>query len=169
MPVIPAPVAITSKVAEAANYELVYELDIATQNDFTSTVPYTVDNAAAYTPGSFLRIAYFLELDGEWVWTSMDAFESNAALIGVPSTTAHFHQGPVGNLNVAASPGSGVTDRTGSSTGNIEFWPSSYSQGNTVGVPNANAGTFDFGDEGGNTSDGHGSFQIHNHDLDLLD
>ena len=44
----------------------------------------------------------------------------------------------------------------------MEFWPYNYTPNNQAGIPNANSGTFDFGDQfdkGGN----YGSMQIHNY------
>ena len=66
-------------------------------------------------------------------------------------------------MNAFSSAGAGVTNGIGIATGNIEMWPSNYNGNNTIGIPGAaNHPTFDFGDGGANTTDGYGSFQIHN-------
>ncbi|WP_425614988.1 autotransporter-associated beta strand repeat-containing protein [Anatilimnocola sp. NA78] len=164
-------------VPEASGYSLALE-----HNNLPSSVngaanfPYTLNNTTSI--GAFDRIAYYLELEGganaptrEFVYVSMDAFTSNINQIGVPAApTKWAFQQFVSNMNVFASANSGVTNGTGLATGNIEIWPSNYNGTNSFNVPNAssiagNAG-FDFGDGGFNTSDGHGSFQIHNFDLD---
>ena len=160
---IPAPVTITSKVPEAAEFELVYELDIAARNDFTLSVPYTIDNAAAHAPGSFWRVAYFLELDGEWVWASMDAFTPNVAGLGVPAATAQFQQRRVGRLNVAASSGTGVASRQGSAKGNIEFWNTNYAKNLSGVVPGGLGTLFDSNDTPAATGS-YGSMQVHDWD-----
>lgn len=63
----------------------------------------------------------------------------------------------------------GVATGTSITTGNIEFWPSDYNATNAANVPNASATAFDFGDGGATATpgnNGHGSFQIHNYDID---
>lgn len=63
---------------EFADYTLVY--DLALPDDMgtgvSGTPPYTTNNSGAITPGSFDRIAYYLELDDgsgpQFVWVSMD-------------------------------------------------------------------------------------------------
>lgn len=157
---LPAPAVITSKVPEAAGYNLVYELDIAVRNDFTAVVPYTIDNTAAHATGSFWRVAYFLELDGEWVWVSMDAFTENPALLGAPATLEHFQQRSVSDLNVAASPGAGVAARTGSSGGNIEFWNRNYSRTASGSLTGGSSSLFDSNDTV-SASGNYGSMQVH--------
>ena len=68
-------------------------------------------------------------------------------------------------MNVASNV-PGIVTGTGLPGGNIEFWRSNYATDNLAGVPNANAATYDCGDNAGGPSGGgtYGSFQLHNHD-----
>ena len=156
-----------ANVPEAANFVLIYQLPIPNNAGFNgSSVPYTIDNSLSVTY-PFDRIAYYMELDTgsglKYVYVSMNAFTTNATKIGVPNTgSGEFYQQNVANMNVVSN-FAGITTGTAISTGNLEFWPSNYGQSNDAGVPNANAGTFDFGDGGANTSAGYGSMQIHNY------
>lgn len=163
-----------SNVPEASSFNLVYEFDIPVNSPGWNSTPvaYTVDNSAGIIPGSFTRIAYYLELVSltgattNWVYVSMDAFTTNAAKIGVPNVASgefynHFNT-PVSNANIYSNNG-GITPATGTNTVNLEFWPSNYGQGNDYGVPGADGGAFDFGDGSASTGDGHACMQIHNY------
>lgn len=158
-----------TNVAEASDYIMVYESDgIPTGVNDNNPFPYSRDNSA--TVQSFDKIAYYMELDTgsglEWVYVSMDAFTTDVGQIGVPTGASPWvYQQVVGNMNVYASAGAGVTTGTGIATGNIEIWPSNYGGSDGIGIPNATS-EFDFGDSGASTSHGYGSFQIHNHDID---
>jgi len=156
-------------VPEAAGYTLVYSLSIPNSASFSSSgVPYSVDNSTAITPGSFNRIAYYLELQSgsgtpQWVYVSVDSFVDSAALIGVPtSASGEFYQMDLSGMDIYSDV-PGIVTGTGLSTGNIEFWPSNYSPSNSAGVPNASSGTYDWGDGGASTSTGYGSMQIANY------
>jgi hypothetical protein len=182
-------------ISEFANYREVYRLPIPTgtpvggwNNAGALTAAYTVNNASTIPQGSFTRVAYYMELSGAtnttnfpngWVWVSFDSsgFTNRADLTGVPSTTStEFYQQNVSNMTVVSNVPS-IVQGTGIATGNVEFWPSNYTEANTRAagnggpVPNAagdltgNTG-FDFGDGGAGTSSGHGSMQVHNYDLD---
>src|SRR2546422_334526 len=88
-----------SNVPEAGSYSLVYTLPIPnsapnrTADPLTywnfAGAPYSVDNSGTIVPGSFSRIAYYLELDNgsglKYVYVSMDAFTTLANKIGVPT------------------------------------------------------------------------------------
>ncbi len=165
-----------ANVPEAAGYSLIYELPIPNNANFSTTVPYTVNNSAGWTQ-TFDRIAYYLELTSatygsQWVYASMDAFTTDVTKIGVPK--GQLFQRAVASMNVFSN-AAGVATGTGISTGNIEFWSSNYgaakssanSPPNQVPSPtNASDSVFDFGDSGGGTGTGHGSMQIHNYDVD---
>ena len=70
-------------IPDAEGYELVYSLAIPTNPVYRNAKPlYSVDNHQSFS--SFSRIAYYLELDDDYVWVSMDAFTSDARKIGVP-------------------------------------------------------------------------------------
>jgi hypothetical protein len=160
-----------SNVPEAAGYQLVYTLPIPGAAAFKNTtpVPYSVNNAASV--GSFDRVAYYMELDNgsglRWVYASMDAFEPVASRIGLPHNVDNpvIHRQVVSNMNVSASSGVNVTPGTGIQTGYLEMWPSNY--GGNVGPLIPTGGSdFDWNDTGGDIVAGHGSFQIHNYDVD---
>ncbi len=152
-----------STVPEAAQYRLIYDLDLnKLKGDSTA---YTTD--VSRDAGEFSRVAYFLELgEGEtptqWIWVSMDAFTKDAAMIGVPSHMLGtlFHQG-VKNMTVQSTVES-IKNGSGFD-GWVEFWPSNYTQKNSQNVPNASDTTFDWGDTpAAATGAGYGSMQVHN-------
>jgi lysophospholipase L1-like esterase len=156
-----------AKVPEAEGYQLAYSLDIpAAGNMQGGTGAFTYQKNYGAALGSFTRVAYYMELqktgDAEptYVWTSMDAFTTNGARVGVP--TSWLFQQQVANMNVFSN-APGVTTGTGIATGNIEFWPSNYNQSNAINIPGASAANFDFGDGGAGTGQGHGSMQVHNY------
>lgn len=165
LPGLPAaPAHILANVPQAASYGLVYQLPINGSNAFAPS-QYVVNNSASIPDGSFGRIAYYVELESakygkEFVWVSMDAFNLDASLIGVPNTAAHIQQMIVNNMNVVASDGSGVTEGEGL-LGNIEFWNTNYG-GNATNLIPGGTNSFDF-DDLRSTSGNYGSMQIHNY------
>lgn len=159
-----APPPILASIPETSDYRLVYQLAIPSSSPQwnINAIPYSVDEAK-YGEQLFDRVAYLLELDANWAYASFDRHTSEIAKVGIPtqsSTTTAFQQ-LVTHMNVAASPGSGVTTGTDLATGNIEFWGGNYSSTNALGIPNASAAIFDFGDQ--MTTGGYGCLQIHNH------
>src|SRR5436190_5326473 len=64
--------------SETNGFQLVYDLNVPTTANYTASAPpaYTVNNAAGVSPGSFGRVAYYLELDTgsgpQYVYASMD-------------------------------------------------------------------------------------------------
>ena len=160
-----------ANVPEAAGYALAYQLQIPNTPNFNSAaIPYTVNNAASINY-PFDRIAYYLELNNgsglQYAYVSMDAFTSDPAKIGVPNVASgEFYQQNVNNINVVSNM-AGIATGRGLGGGNLEFWPSNYTQANSNGVPNASSasgnGGYDFGDGGASTAAGYGSMQIHNH------
>ncbi|GEP46297.1 hypothetical protein BGE01nite_55880 [Brevifollis gellanilyticus] len=163
-PALPAEV-VTANIADAQGYHLVYSLNIPDQGNMVPPA-YTVNNSSQIGP--FTRVAYFMQLQTgtntpEWVWTSMDAFTTDPTRIGVPTTASGaVHQRIVNNMNVASNK-AGIVTGTGITTGNIEFWPHSYSAPNAINIPNTTSATvYDFGDTR-STSGTYGSMQIHNH------
>ncbi|MEL6109937.1 MAG: hypothetical protein AAFU85_28330 [Planctomycetota bacterium] len=156
-----------------AGFTQVYGLDIPNGPVAfnSSAIPYSVDNSGSIATGSFSRIAYHMELQRaggplQYVWVSVDAFTTDAGLIGVPSLGPNGNGGAVfqqnvSNMNVFSNQ-AGIVTGTGITTGNIEFWWEDYVTGNQAGVPGASGGLYDFGDQRfGNA--GYGSMQIHNH------
>ncbi|HPD15550.1 MAG TPA: PEP-CTERM sorting domain-containing protein [Planctomycetota bacterium] len=161
-----------SDVPESSDYQIVYSLPIPQNNcRFNTTgAPYDYAN-----PGGIVkpydRVAYYLELQPtvgtrQWAWVSMDTFTRNPYQLGVPTTVsgggAYYFDNVVKNMTVASNV-PGVVTGTGIATGNLEFWPSNYSQNSGGRVPGENTGRFDFGDGGYSTGAGHGSMQIHNY------
>lgn len=155
-----------TNVPEASGYSLVYTLDIPSgQVSYNNTaIPYTVNNSALFTAGTFDRVAYYLELTNNaglttFVYASFDrpvVFVDGGDL-GVPSN------GPNGsgiattttvtNMNVVSS-AAGITTGTGLTGGKLEFAPSNYGAG-----PD---GVFNHNDSSFSTTSGFGSMQIHN-------
>jgi sialate O-acetylesterase len=156
---------------ERAGYSLVYTKDLGTASGNGSAVTYATDNSGSIANGSFDRVGYYMELTSgafgsQFVWVSFNTLTAQANKTGVPNdVSGEFYQAPVSNMNVQSNAG-GIVTGNGITTGNIEFWPSNYNQGNDAGVPNASPSVFDFGDGGANTGAGYGSMQVHNHDLD---
>ncbi len=168
-------------VPETAGYTLAYELAIPNTANFNNAgVPYTVNQAALIPNGSFSRIGYYMELQTssgslQYVYASFNAsaFSTSASMLGVPTQASgeFYHYGlatgQVQNMNIYSNV-AGIVTGTGIQTGNVQFWPSNYTQNNDWGVPNASStGTnsgFDFGDGGANnTSSGYGAMQIANY------
>jgi sialate O-acetylesterase len=152
-----------SKIPEARDYQLVYDLDLAKLGE---TIVYDADNRSKIAR-PFDRIAYFMELQTsnhtDYVFVSMDAFTADLGEIGVPTIAsgARFQQN-VTNLNVLSNV-KGIVTGNGLAGGNIEFWPNNYMQANSDNVPNASLTVYDFGDQIIDPADGYGSMQVHNH------
>ena len=152
------------KVAEAKQYKLIYDLDLA---NLGPNIKYTVDAGKDFK-GAFDRIAYFLELkkfgeETKYVYVSMDAFTDDPAKLGIPTAAAKaVFQQKVTNLNVVSNV-SGIVTGEGLPGGNIEFWPHNYGPTNSANVPNASAALYDFGDEYSAPVDGYGCMQVHNY------
>ncbi|MDF1739370.1 MAG: VCBS domain-containing protein, partial [Verrucomicrobiales bacterium] len=127
--------------------------------NFDNADNYTTDNSAGVATGSFDRVAYYLELDGYWVWVSMDAFNPDASLVGVPADNSGIVENGtvVTNLTIESNHPE-VVSRT-IPRGIIEFWASNYGGGGG-GQFNSDNGAFDWKDSGGTTASGHGSFQV---------
>ncbi len=151
------------EIPEAAEYRLVYDLDLA---HLDAEIHYDADHSSEIT-GPFDRIAYFVELassSGEvrYVFVSMAAFTDDLQWIGVPthSSGAYFQQA-VQDMNIRSN--AGIFAGTGLHGGRLEFWPNNYGTNNAAEVPGASSRQYDFGDESAAApADGYGSMQIHN-------
>ncbi|MEO5712846.1 MAG: GDSL-type esterase/lipase family protein [Luteolibacter sp.] len=163
---------VIANVPEAANYQLVYSLNLPTTGNLvsgTGFTNYTVNNSADIN--GFSRVAYYLELQKtgdaqpRFVWTSMDAFTTSASRTGVPTpASGAVFQQPVANMNVVSNV-AGVVNGTGIATGNIEFWPTNYTAPVTAGILPGNPGSstnYDFNDTRATTGTS-GSMQVHNY------
>ena len=159
-----SPPAVVAGVADAAGYELIYRLAIpsATPQWNLNMIPYNVDEAK-YGERLFDRVAYLMELDGNWVYASFDRHTNALAKIAIPTlgVSATPFQQIVANMNVASNV-AGIVTGNGIATGNIEFFGGDYSAPNALSIPNGSATLFDFGDTM-SAAGGHGSFQVHNH------
>ena len=164
---------VVANAPEAVDYQLVYSLTPPTAGNLVSGAGFTnysINHSADV--GGFSRVAYYMELQKtgdttpRYVWASVDAFTTNAGRIGVPTpASGAVFQQILSNMNVLSNV-PGVVNGSGIATGNIEFWPTNYTQPNGISIPNAssvaNNTGYDFGDTRGTTGS-HGSMQIHNH------
>lgn len=151
--------------SETSGFQLVYDLNIPTVANYSaSSLPaYSVDNSGAVDPGSFGRVAYYMELDTgsglQWVYASMDRTTPYANKTGVPHLgTLKQYQRPVSNVNVFSNV-AGITTGNGRTGYNLEFWPTNYNATNGVNVNGAAGTAYDWGDE--RTAGNYGSMQLH--------
>jgi len=153
-----------AKVPQAKGYKLIYSYDVGAAGTTQKAAAYRVDRAGDVQ--SFDRVAYFLALKraGErlqYVWVSMDPFATEAAKLGVPTSSAKatFRQW-VDHMNVRTNV-DGVETGQGLK-GYIEFWPNNYGPQNSASVEGASNEEYDFGDTPSAPPEGYGSMQIHN-------
>lgn len=153
-----------SKVPEAKEYEIVYDLDLSRLG---TPIQYETDRHLEIRK-PFDRIAYLLELCDsnlryQNLFVSMDAFTDDLAKIAIPTVAsgAAFQQN-VSNLNVYSNV-KGIVNGTNLGGCNIEFWPNDYTQANIAKVSDASPERYDFGDQRRDDPGGYGSMQIHNH------
>ena len=153
-----------NNVPEAADYALVYSLDIPDSPNYASGATYNADVRSHV--GDFSRIAYYLELQAtngalNFMWVSMDAFTADAAVIAVPTArSGAVFQQPLTNLSVFSSV-AGIVNGSGLAGGRLEFWPYNYDAANAAAVANASDAAFDWGDHA-QTFGNYGSMQVHN-------
>ncbi len=154
-------------VAEIAGYQQIYLLNLPSNANYEGATPaYGVNNAATPIAGGINRIGYYMELqkaggNRQWIWVSMDAFTQNLSQIGVPVGSTVWQQN-LSNMNVASNT-AGIVTGSGITTGNIEFWSNCYSGANEVGVPGANGGIYDWGDDNNYGQSCYGSMQVANY------
>ena len=170
----PRPVFLTAEaVPEAGGYTLVNLLKIPkTAFNYTWTcAPYAVDESR-FGEVAFDRVAYLLHLVGtdgveQWAWASMDAFTDDLSKIGIPTAQRmNDFQQYVTNLSVRAYRSDNkLYVKTGDfPDGNIEFFWHDFSQKNPMGIPNASADVYDWGDSVNTYSKpGYGCLQVHNY------
>lgn len=149
-------------------YQLVYELNIPEKANYSGTnqPAYTVNNSTSATINSGLveSVGYYMVLDNNWVFTSMAPFTTDLKRIGVPTVSSGavyqqyvkdlYYKSNLPSLNAAE--GKRVTQ------GNIEFWPTNYSQANAANIPGASGSSYDFGDVRNNDGN-YGSMQVHDY------
>ena len=159
----------TGTIPAAEGYELIYHAEIPEAAPaWGNGASYLVDQSAFSSSTNFDRVAYIMELGDEWVFVSFDVLAQASRLSAIGITTVDVVNGTpiqtrVSNMDVYSRV-AGITQGTGLSGGNIEFWPGNYDGSNGANIPNASPDTFDFGDGGPAAGIGYGSMQIHNHD-----
>lgn len=154
-----------ANVPDSAQYQLVYDLDLA---KLAPNPAYSADRHAEVAK-PFSRVAYYLELQPEdqplqYVWVSMASFCEDPAKLGVPTASggASF-QMAVKDLHVVTN----VADLKAGEhlSGWIEFWPNNYGPENGARVTGGSDVLYDFGDLiAGPAEAGYGSMQIHRPD-----
>ncbi|TWU58669.1 hypothetical protein Poly51_14480 [Rubripirellula tenax] len=144
------------------DYRLVYDVDLA---KLGNSIAYDVDESDS--AGAFSKIGYLLELrsNGESdqsVFVAVAAFTDDAKKIGIPTAASNaMFQQTFSSMDVYSNV-TGIVTGTSIDTGNIEFWPNNYGQGNEAKVRGASSSQFDFGDAVAQPVNGYGSMQIHN-------
>ena len=157
----PTVATLVNSIEEARGYNLVYELDIPTNPNFLEGVDYTETNL---DQPAFSRVAYLIELESteygqQYAWVSMDSFTTTVSHIGIPCLACEQGtiQTNVNNVQVVSNvPGLSGTGLSG----NLEFWPYSYTNKNTGNVRGASSDLFDAGDEPLSKFE-YGSMQVH--------
>lgn len=156
---------------EASGMQLLYEFNVPGRNPAyvgSTPVPYTVNNLASVL-STYSRVGYYVEVTsgpqaGQFVYVSMNAFDSNPARLAVPHNVNNpiTRQQIVANANIYSNNNS-IVNGTGIDTVALEMWPSNYAAGTTGAIPGGNGGMYDYNDSGFHAGRGHGSFQIHNY------
>jgi len=138
--------------------QLLYAVD---DGKFDFNDKYTKDNSAEISPGSFARVGYFIELGDDWVWVSMDRFQTDPKLLGVPKADTNIVETGtvVSNLVIDSSRADLKALNRPGLTGIIEFWASGNGA-NGGGKFGSNDERYDWKDSKGTTKRGRGSFQV---------
>ena len=165
---IPIPVRETLDrlVPEAKDMEVAYAIS-GKKPANGGTPNYLADNSQKFAGKQIVKIGYFMRLananEEKYVFATVDPFTQDVNKLGLPTAgNKIFWQTIVKNLTVKSNV-PGVANGT-FADGNIEMWPSNYSQPNTADIPGANSQKFDFGDgQANNRQNGYGSFQLHNY------
>jgi len=131
------------------------------------SITYAVNNSGSFS-GSFTRVLYIMNMPhistGKYCrcWVEMDDFTSgDVTKVGVPQTYTYevnvtnmrYYYSSDGLLFPDADTNT-LNYPTGPVTGRLNFWPSNYT---TTG---GNDGLYDHDDDGYNTTNGYGSFQV---------
>jgi len=87
---------------EMSGYSLLYAVNDG-QFDFNDN--YTTNNAGSIAAGSFDRVGYYVQLGGNWVWVSMDTFNTDPTKLGVPKAGTNILESGtlVHNLNIQSN------------------------------------------------------------------
>ena len=129
------------------------------QFDFSD--PYTIDNSANISPESFDRVGYYVELDDDWVWVSMDRFQRDPKLLGVPQMNSGIVENGtlVKNLVIDSNRDDLKALNRPDLSGIIEFWANNYHP-NGEGAFGSSDTHFDWKDKYSPDDGNYGSFQI---------
>ena len=161
---VPAKLGDALAVPELNGYRRILSADLPASGGFTN-VGYVVDNTAK--AGSFMRVAYALELEGkdgmvDWVVVSMDAFTSEAAKLGVPAASKAFFQQKVSNLVVRSNIAE-ISEGEFPDGGVVEFFNTNYGMGRALKDIGGADDRYDFNDSADrNVAIGYGCMQVHN-------
>ncbi len=151
-----------TNVIEASDYHLLYEVDLTKKNYQQGRYLQNYLNTAA---GNYKRVAYYMELNNQWVWVSMKDFTANnfrsLAIPDVNYNNVDWER-KVDSMNVYTNV-AGVVTGANILTGNIEMWDNCYDRPANSGI-GGNSGSFDFDDVLTlNSPNCYGSFQVHNY------
>ncbi|NUO48941.1 MAG: hypothetical protein HOV80_08810 [Polyangiaceae bacterium] len=137
------------KAGTDCSFRIIYGLDLVDGVTWLlpADVPYDIDDAASVA--AFDRVAYRLILDDHEVWAEMDAFTTDATMLGIP--VDWVWDVPVSDV-VVSSFSPNLTSMPTPAAGNIEMWSACYSAG-----PN---GVYDYDDDI-TGDDCYGSLQVH--------
>ena len=95
----------------------------------------------------FDRVAYYIELDNQWVWVSLKKFTNNLLETGVPGINSDWAFGTddteYADMNVHSNV-AGLNETGGQAR--LEFWKDMWSYYNTFEITGASGDVFDFGD-----------------------
>jgi hypothetical protein len=140
-------------------YNLGYQMDLNTGMPTRSAAVYSL---ASRNIGTFGRVAIKLEIGGAWVWASFDSFSQNPHRYLMPTkTNGLVQQRYVNNLHIFTSVSKKNDIKSGKSArGNLEVWASDTSPRNQLKIPDAQDGSFDWGDRR-KIKGFSGCFQVH--------
>ncbi len=154
-------------VPDAAEYDVVYTLNIPEGGAFAGNeVPYQDDTRAEWD-SNFDRVAYYLKLQRpdeapRFVFVSGEAFTESGVDLGIPvSGSGIFHHRSFDDMTVVTNV-PGLTAGTNMAGGFLEMWEWNYGPANSARVPGASSDAYDFGDMPLPGEGQYGSFQVHN-------
>src|ERR1700736_2584443 len=81
---------------DGGGWKVDYQLHIPNSSAFGGGVPYDTDNSGSIAVGSYDRVAYVLQINGQFVFASFDAQSTDPTKLGVPT----FPSGEIYQQNV---------------------------------------------------------------------
>lgn len=88
---------------DGGGWNTIYQLNLPDDAKLDGDQSFFIDNSADIEDGSFLRVAYHLLLDDEWVFVSMDAFSNKITTTLALSTEWTQDSITVKNLNIISN------------------------------------------------------------------